>query len=121
VPAPTSAAEPKPDIAATPTPTAAPVISEPAKTSATPAASEPAKAVNASAQAEVLYKSSCVSCHGVELEGKSGPSLQQVGTRKTKEQIMTQINKGSSKMPGFENRLDQASVELLAVWLADKK
>ncbi|MDF2813838.1 MAG: hypothetical protein K0Q81_38 [Paenibacillus sp.] len=101
---------------ASPAPTAAPGISEPATASATPEAS-----VNAGLQAETLYKSNCMSCHGNSLEGKNGPNLQKVGSKRTKEQIMTQISKGGSRMPAFEKSLDQASVELLADWLAAKK
>ncbi|TNJ62764.1 cytochrome c [Paenibacillus hemerocallicola] len=62
-----------------------------------------------------------MSCHGGNLEGKPGPNLQKIGASKTKDQIMTQISKGGSRMPGFESKIEAADIETLAVWLADKK
>jgi mono/diheme cytochrome c family protein len=114
-PASTPAATPSPTPTATPAPKPTPSPS----VSPTPAPTEPAKTANA--DAEALFKSSCIACHGDQLQGKSGPNLQKVGARKTKEQIVTQISKGSTEMPGFEKSLDQASIETLSSWLAGLK
>jgi mono/diheme cytochrome c family protein len=72
-------------------------------------------------KAEEIYKNNCMSCHGGNLEGKPGPNLQKIGASKTKDQIMTQITKGGSRMPGFEKKIEAADIETLSVWLADKK
>ncbi len=68
-----------------------------------------------------MYKSSCMACHGVNLEGKYGPGLQKIGAKMSKEQLVKQITDGSGDMPGFAKRLDAASIEALADWLAGKK
>ncbi|PYI53179.1 cytochrome C [Paenibacillus flagellatus] len=99
--------------------TEAPKPTEPAKTE--PAKEQPSADTTATAKAEELFKGNCMACHGGSLEGKSGPNLQKVGGTLTKEQIMTQIAKGGSKMPGFEKKLDAEAIETLAGWLAAKK
>jgi mono/diheme cytochrome c family protein len=62
-----------------------------------------------------------MSCHGSNLEGRPGPNLQKIGSTKTKDQILTQITKGTNRMPGFEKTIQAADIEVLAAWLADKK
>jgi alcohol dehydrogenase (cytochrome c) len=73
----------------------------------------------ASINAEAIYKKSCISCHGQNLEGGSGPNLQHVGTSMTEEQILNQILNGGGRMPGGLVKGDQAAA--LAKWLAEKK
>lgn len=50
---------------------------------------------------EAVYRAaSCFSCHGADLEGSSGPNLQEVGARLSEDQIRTTIVEGTSVMPG---------------------
>ncbi|TXK83836.1 cytochrome c [Paenibacillus sp. N3.4] len=78
-------------------------------------------AENADVHAEKLYKSNCLACHGTGLQGDFGPNLTQVGSRKTKDQIVNQIMKGKGDMPPFKDTLKTEDIEALATWLAAKK
>lgn len=71
--------------------------------------------------AEALFKQSCVSCHGVNLEGKMGPRLQKVGAELSKDQILKKIQNGGGGMPAFQKRLKTNEIEILAEWLSLKK
>ncbi|PYI50742.1 cytochrome c-551 [Paenibacillus flagellatus] len=75
------------------------------------------------ADAEKLYKKSCVSCHGDQLEGRIGPStnLTKVGGKLSRDQIATQIANGGNGMPGFKGKLNEAEIGSLSDWLAAKK
>ena len=72
-------------------------------------------------KAEALFKENCMACHGSNFEGDFGPNLTKAGSRLSKDQIVTQIIKGGSQMPGFEKSLDTTAIETLATWLAAKK
>lgn len=79
-----------------------------ASSSATP---EDAKAV-------ALYKKQCISCHGVDLSGKVGPSLQEIGTRLTEQQLMDIVHDGRRGMPSFKKIINAEEIKVLAQWLA---
>lgn len=70
-----------------------------------------------------LYRASCISCHGSELQGKMGPEsdLRHVGASLTKEQILQQIENGGSLMPAFKDRLKPEEIDAIADWLAGLK
>ncbi|MDB5054856.1 MAG: cytochrome c [Bacilli bacterium] len=101
VPSPTATVKPQQNAVASPAATAAPLANN--------------------TQAEALFKQNCISCHGVDLEGKIGPNLQKVGERLTPEKIINQINKGGSVMPPFSDILKDDEINALAAWLSAKK
>ncbi|WP_232699721.1 cytochrome c551 [Brevibacillus daliensis] len=68
---------------------------------------------------ETKYKQSCVGCHGVDLKGATGPSLEKVGATYNKDQIKEIIEKGKGRMPAGMAKGED--VEAIAAWLADKK
>ncbi|WP_223701318.1 cytochrome c551 [Sutcliffiella deserti] len=68
--------------------------------------------------AEGIYKQSCASCHGGNLEGGFGPNLEQVGNKYNKDEIENIIVNGQGQMPGVLKGDDATTV---AVWLADHK
>lgn len=74
--------------------------------------------VDASAAKDV-FKSNCASCHGENLKGKSGPSLEKVGSSMSKDDILKQIKNGGGGMPGGLIKGDKA--DNVAGWLANKK
>lgn len=76
---------------------------------------------NDAAAAEQLYKSSCLACHGDQLQGGMGPALTQVGADMSKEKIYKQILNGGGGMPKFEGRLSEDELITLTNWLAEKK
>lgn len=107
----------------TPKPTATPVATSKPTASPKPrATTTPTPVVeNNNEVAQALFKQSCTSCHGVDLEGDFGPNLQKIGGSMTKEQITTQIANGGDAMPSFNKKLKAEEIEALAVWLAAKK
>jgi quinoprotein glucose dehydrogenase len=49
-----------------------------------------------------LYKVNCATCHREDRQGSpSAPSLESIGARRTREQIITLIREGTGRMPGF--------------------
>jgi mono/diheme cytochrome c family protein len=71
--------------------------------------------------AEAVYKQSCISCHGGNLEGGVGPALTKVGGSMTETQILKQIEKGGGVMPAFKTTLKAEEIANLAKWLATHK
>ncbi|RAK19951.1 cytochrome c551 [Anoxybacillus vitaminiphilus] len=71
------------------------------------------------AAAEDIYKQSCASCHGQNLEGQVGPSLEKVGSKYSKDEIKQIIEKGRGSMPG--GLIQGEDVDKVAEWLAAKK
>jgi quinoprotein glucose dehydrogenase len=51
-----------------------------------------------------LYKNNCASCHGDDLRGAppTFPSLQNIGQRRSREELKTLINEGGGRMPAFD-------------------
>jgi cytochrome c551 len=78
-------------------------------------------AVDTSAVAQTVFKQNCVSCHGVDLGGGVGPSLQKVGARLTQQQIAATITNGKGVMPAFKDKLKPEEIDALSSWLAAKK
>ncbi|MGJ7920281.1 c-type cytochrome [Neobacillus sp. LXY-4] len=68
---------------------------------------------------EKLYRQSCLSCHGENLEGKSGPSLKAIGGKLHQEDIYEIIINGKGMMPG--GLVSETDAKILANWLAEKK
>jgi mono/diheme cytochrome c family protein len=71
--------------------------------------------------AEAVYKQSCISCHGGNLEGGAGPALTKVGGSMTEIQILHQIQKGGGIMPAFKGQIKDDQIANLAKWLAAHK
>ncbi|MCF6093442.1 cytochrome c [Microaerobacter geothermalis] len=71
------------------------------------------------ASAETSYKQTCASCHGANMEGVVGPSLNNIGSKYSKDQIKNIIVNGQNAMPG--GLVSEDVAENLAAWLADKK
>jgi cytochrome c551 len=76
---------------------------------------EPVSAANG----EKLFKQSCASCHGAELEGIVGPELKKVGAKYSEKDIEDIIHDGRGSMPG--GVLEGNDAKSVAKWLATKK
>ncbi|GGG85813.1 cytochrome c-550 [Paenibacillus radicis (ex Gao et al. 2016)] len=70
---------------------------------------------------QLIYKKKCISCHGVDLQGRAGPSLQNVGSRLTEEEIFDIVANGRKGMPKFEKRLSEEEIHNLSRWLSEMK
>ena len=58
-----------------------------------------------------LYSANCASCHGSDLKGGAmGPSLVDIGARRTRDEIAQVIRQGTGRMPAFASTLDNAAV-----------
>lgn len=76
----------------------------------------------ADGEAVALYKKQCMSCHATDLSGRVGPSLQEIGSRLTEEELIMIIQEGDVKgMPAYKNRLEKKEIEALVQWLVKMK
>jgi cytochrome c551 len=73
------------------------------------------------AEVPMVYKQNCMSCHGGNLQGVVGPSLQKIGSELSLEELENIIRNGKGSMPGFANKLDQANIDELVLWLSEQK
>jgi cytochrome c551 len=71
------------------------------------------------ATGEGLYQKSCAGCHGGNLKGNIGPSLEKVGSKYSEEEILNIIHNGQGSMP--KGVLQGADAEAVAAWLATMK
>ncbi|GAA0457648.1 cytochrome c [Alkalibacillus silvisoli] len=70
---------------------------------------------------EAIYEQNCMSCHGGDLEGASGPELQGAGDRFSIEELEDIIDngvEGSSIMTGDYATTEEA--EILAEWIMEQ-
>lgn len=70
-------------------------------------------------EGEELYQQSCVGRHGKDLEGVSGPNLQEVGGKYDEEKIESIIKNGRGNMP--KGLVDDKEAASIAKWLSEKK
>lgn len=85
-----------------------------------PQGGEQGEKSTANASPETLYKNNCASCHGQNLEGNAGPSLEKIGQNAAKEDIERIIQNGKGQMPA-QRQLSDEQRSRLASWLAEKK
>lgn len=67
-------------------------------------------------EAEEIYKQSCASCHGGDLEGGAGPAL--ADTSLSQEEIETMVEEGGETMPA--GLVSGDDLTTLAEWLAEQ-
>jgi cytochrome c551 len=66
------------------------------------------------------FRNHCANCHGGNLEGGFGPSLQHIGSKYKKEEISQIIQHGKGNMPS-QNYILKDEQQKLAAWLSNKK
>jgi cytochrome c550 len=71
------------------------------------------------AEPDQIYSQNCSSCHGADLSGGFGPSLQTIGNTYTADDIKGFILNGKGNMPPVAIAPEQATA--VAEWLAEKK
>lgn len=81
--------------------------------------SEDNKATYDSNGEKIFQNNSCVGCHGKDLQGASGPSLQKVGSELSEAEIEKTINEGKGSMPG--ELVDKKEAKEVAKWLSEQK
>jgi cytochrome c551 len=68
---------------------------------------------------EEIVSNSCITCHGDNLQGGSGPALDKIGSTYAQNEIEDIINNGKNGMPAGVISSEEATV--VAEWLAQKK
>ncbi len=69
---------------------------------------------------EEAYQNNCSSCHGGNLEGVAGPSLETVGDKYSAAEIEDIIENGTGRMAAMPSVSDEDRTAI-AEWLADHK
>lgn len=69
--------------------------------------------------AEKIVNAKCITCHGGNLEGASGPALDEIGSELSEAEILDVINNGQGGMPGGIIKGEDA--DAVAKWLVEKK
>ncbi len=60
---------------------------------------------------ESLYAANCASCHGEQRQGTGiGPSLVDIGERRSRDEIRSMIREGTGRMPAFASAMDGGAV-----------
>lgn len=70
--------------------------------------------------AETVFKNNCAKCHGGDLGGGMGPSLQEVGSEYSADEIVDIIHNGKGGMPK-QGQVADEDAQLVANWLATMK
>ncbi|MCL6572426.1 MAG: cytochrome c [Bacillus sp. (in: Bacteria)] len=73
----------------------------------------------ATSEPQDIYKNSCIGCHGDQYQGGVGPGLKGVGSKYSKEEIITIVTEGKGNMPPGLVKEEEAAA--MADWLADIK
>jgi quinoprotein glucose dehydrogenase len=66
-----------------------------------------------------LYGANCASCHGADMKGTPGqvPSLVDIGSRHTRDELANIIRQGTGRMPGFAEVMDGSATNDLVNFL----
>lgn len=67
---------------------------------------------------EALYNKSCVACHGEKLQGTVGPTLVNLKSKYSEDEVLKIVSEGTSKMPG--NLLSEEESVTVTKWLMEK-
>ena len=70
-------------------------------------------------KAEEIASTTCMSCHGENLEGGAGPALNKIGSKYAQSDIENIIKNGKGAMPAGVITPEEAKI--VAEWLAQKK
>ncbi|PLS02700.1 c-type cytochrome [Neobacillus cucumis] len=68
---------------------------------------------------ETLYGNKCSACHGGNLKGAVGPSVLNMISKYTEDELYKMITEGSDKMPG--HLLNDEESRVVTKWLMEKK
>jgi quinoprotein glucose dehydrogenase len=69
-----------------------------------------------------LYAATCAGCHGPDRAGTAaGPGLLDVGSRKTRDQLVQLVRQGTGRMPGYAGVFDNATINDIVNYLMTGK
>lgn len=67
-----------------------------------------------------VYMNNCSSCHGGNLQGAMGPSLEKIGDKMNKDEILQVLENGKGSMPA-QSHIPQDQRDQLATWLVEQQ
>lgn len=73
---------------------------------------------------EALYFKNCMACHGSDQKGSPDggfPSLQNIGSRRTQQEVKNAVEKGKGRMPAFTNLSDEEIGSLVGFLFGEEK
>ncbi|WP_160725499.1 c-type cytochrome [Bacillus sp. USDA818B3_A] len=68
---------------------------------------------------ETLYGNKCLACHGENLKGAVGPSVLNMSSKYSEDELFKMITEGTDKMPG--HLLTDEESRIVTKWLLAKK
>ncbi|MCM3727311.1 cytochrome c [Neobacillus cucumis] len=68
---------------------------------------------------ETLYGNKCSACHGGNLKGAVGPSVLNMSSKYSEDELFKMVTEGSDKMPG--HLLTDNESRVVTKWLMEKK
>ena len=71
------------------------------------------------ADGQEIFSKNCMSCHGDEGEGASGPPLQGDDFAADLDNVINQVKEGASGMPAFEDTLSEDEIEAVAKYVTE--
>lgn len=67
---------------------------------------------------ETIYANKCSACHGGDLKGAVGPSVLNMSSKYSEQELLKVITDGTEKMPG--HLINDEQSQLVAEWLLEK-
>lgn len=72
------------------------------------------------ADGEEIYKGNCMTCHGDEGQGTSGPALKGDDFAADHDNVVKQVKEGGGGMPAFEDQLSEDEIDAVAKYITDE-
>ncbi|QTM99556.1 c-type cytochrome [Sediminibacillus dalangtanensis] len=67
-----------------------------------------------------VYENNCLSCHGEQGEGASGPNLQESEVAQEQSQVEDKVRNGGNGMPSFEGDLSDSEIADVAAYISEE-
>ncbi len=77
-----------------------------------------AETSKASSDGETIYGNKCSACHGGDLKGAVGPSVLNMSSKYSEQELSKLIENGTERMPG--HLLTDAENKVITKWLLEK-
>ncbi|SDJ69420.1 c-type cytochrome [Sediminibacillus albus] len=69
---------------------------------------------------ESVFENNCLSCHGEQGAGASGPNLQESGVAEDQSQVEEMVRSGGNGMPSFEGDLSDAEIADVTAYITEE-
>ncbi|WP_053219508.1 c-type cytochrome [Virgibacillus senegalensis] len=72
------------------------------------------------ANGESVFENNCLSCHGEQGSGASGPNLQESEVSQDQGQVEDKVRNGGNGMPSFEGDLSDSEIADVAAYITEE-